>query len=562
MQKTVSVKQISKTGQDLLKSPLLNKGTAFTQEERDLLGLNGLLPSHVETLEQQVERAKASLDRQPTPLAKYVYLRGLMDINETLYYALVAQDLYGILPLIYTPTVGQGCQQFSNIFRQPRGLFLSIADQDRLDQIFANPHLDQVRCIVVTDGERILGLGDQGTGGMGIPIGKLAIYSGCGGIDPASTLPILLDTGTNNQERLDDPMYLGSRHARVRGEAYDQFIEAFVTAVQKRWPNVLLQWEDFHKDNASRLLEKYRDRLCTFNDDIQGTAAIAEASVLAAMRQTGLPLKDQRLVILGGGSAGIGIADLIRKTMVKEGMSDAEARSHFFIVDRNGLVTENSQNLQSFQKAYVQDSKQCASWTLDSQDKVALLDVIRNVKPTVLVGVSGQGGAFSEQAIREMAAHVERPIVFPMSNPTPNAEAQPCDVVRWTDGRAIIATGSPFEPFEYQGKTHYFAQCNNSYIFPGLGLGVIATGAERISDDMFIAAARAVAELSPAATDPNGKLLPELNDMRKVSIHVANAVARQARSEGLIGNLSDAQIASQIEATMWSPEYQPYAVAS
>jgi malate dehydrogenase (oxaloacetate-decarboxylating) len=561
MQKTVTVKSITQTGHELLKSPLLNKGTAFTQEERDELGLNGLLPSHVESLEQQVERAKESLKRQATPLAKYVYLRGLMDINETLYYALVAQDLYGILPLIYTPTVGQGCQQFSNIFRQPRGLFLSIEDQDRLDKIFANPRLDDVRCIVVTDGERILGLGDQGTGGMGIPIGKLAIYSGCGGIDPATTLPILLDTGTNNQERLDDPMYLGSRHERIRGEAYDQFIEAFVTAVQKRWPKVLLQWEDFHKNNASRLLEKYRDRLCTFNDDIQGTAAIAEASVLAAMRQTGTPLKDQRITILGGGSAGIGIADLIRKTMVKEGMSDAEARNHFFIVDRNGLVTENSKNLEPFQQAYIQDSKQCASWTLDSQDKVALLDVIRNVKPTVLIGVSGQGGAFSEQAIREMAAHVERPIVFPMSNPTPNAEAQPCDVVRWTDGRAIIATGSPFEPFEYQGKTHYFAQCNNSYIFPGLGLGVIATGAERISDDMFIASARAVAELSPAATDPDGKLLPELNDMRKVSVHVANAVARQARAEGLIDNISDARIASLIEEAMWSPEYQPYALA-
>ncbi|MBV8046859.1 MAG: NAD-dependent malic enzyme [Paludibacterium sp.] len=558
---TVKVKTVALSGHELLEHPLLNKGTAFTQEERDMLGLNGMLPAQVETLDEQVERALQTLRAQPDALAGYVYLRSLMDINETLYYAVVERDLYGILPLIYTPTVGQGCQEFSHIFRRPRGLFLRMADQDRLDEIFASDRLDHVRCIVVTDGERILGLGDQGMGGMGIPIGKLAIYTACGGIDPATTLPIMLDTGTNNPERLNDPMYLGARHERARGEAYDNFIDAFVQAVKRRWPNVLLQWEDFHKNNATRLLEKYRDQLCTFNDDVQGTASIAAGTLLAAVQQTGVPLTEQRIVILGGGSAGIGIADLIMRTMVQEGLSEAEARRRFYVVGRRGLVTERTDNLEPFQQAWAQDSAQLAGWAVDQPGQAMLLDVVRNVHPTVLVGVSGQAGAFPEAVIREMASHCQRPVVFPLSNPTSCVEAQPADIVRWTDGRAIVGTGSPFEPFDHQGERHYFAQCNNSYIFPGVGLGVIACGARRISDEMFIAASRAVAELSPALSEKGGKLLPALTDMRKVSRHVALAVARQARAEGVMPQMTDRQISEAIDATMWRPAYQPYALS-
>jgi malate dehydrogenase (oxaloacetate-decarboxylating) len=558
MNTPVKVKPVGLTGHELLENPLLNKGTAFTQEERDMLGLNGMLPARVETLEEQVERALGTLRAQPDALSGYVYLRSLMDINETLYYAVVARDLYGILPLIYTPTVGQGCQEFSHIFRRPRGLFLSLADQDRLDEIFASPRFDRVRCIVVTDGERILGLGDQGMGGMGIPIGKLAIYTACGGIDPSTTLPIMLDTGTNNTDRLDDPLYLGERRPRARGEEYDNFIEAFVTAVKHRWPDALLQWEDFHKNNATRLLEKYRDQLCTFNDDVQGTAAIAVGTLLAAVGATGTPLTEQRVAILGGGSAGIGIANLLLRTLVQEGLSEDEARSRFYIIGSDGLVTEKTEGLSPFQRSWVRHSAELATWRLDAPGRAMLLDVVRNVHPTVLIGVSGQGGAFGEAVIREMARHCERPIVFPLSNPTSCVEAVPADVVRWSDGRAIVGTGSPFEPFEHQGKRHHFAQCNNAYIFPGIGLGVIAANAPRISDEMFIAASRAVAELAPAGRDPDGKLLPELDDMRQVSRHVAQAVARQAAKEGLIAMHSEKQRADAINACMWDPVYPPY----
>jgi len=549
---------------EILENPILNKSTAFTQEERDALGLNGLLPPTVETLEEQVARRVAVLKALPTQLDRYVYLRDLQDTNETLYFAVITSDLYNILPIIYTPTVGEGCQKYSQLYRRPRGLFLTPSQQDQLDDILANPRFDNVKCIVVTDGERILGLGDQGAGGMGIPIGKLAIYTGCGGIAPETTLPIVLDTGTNNAERIADPLYMGWRHERVRGEAYDNFIEAFVQAVMKRWPDVLLQWEDFHKDNASRLLEKYRDRLCTFNDDVQGTASIAVGALMAAINVTGVPLTEQRVAILGGGSAGIGIADLIKNTMVQQGLSEEEARSRFYIVGRHGLVTEQTGNLADFQKPYCQDSQRAVTenWQLDKAGTVSLLDVMRNAKPTVLVGVSGVAGSFTEAIIREMAKHVARPIVFPMSNPTSCVEALPSDIIQWTDGQAIVGTGSPFEPFEYKGKTHYFAQCNNSYVFPGVGLATIAVSARRITDTMFIAASKAVAELSPANADCDSKLLPPLSDMRKVSLHVAIAVAKQARAEGLTENLSDAQIMEQIKATVWEPAYRPYSVAA
>jgi malate dehydrogenase (oxaloacetate-decarboxylating) len=545
-------------GHDVLENPLLNKSTAFTLEERDAFGLHGLLPQNVEDLQEQVVRRLAGVRALPTDLDRYVFLRDLQDTNETLYYALLTQHLEELLPLIYTPTVGLGCQRFSHIYRRARGLFLSLQHKDRLDQIFSNPRFDGIECIVVTDGERILGLGDQGAGGMGIPIGKLAIYSACGGIDPAHTLPITIDLGTNNAERLADPMYIGARHERVRGQDYDDFIEAFVVAVNKRWPNVLLQWEDFHKNNANRLLDRYRDRLCTFNDDIQGTAAVATGTLLSAVHITGVPLRDQRIAILGGGSAGIGIAELIKRAMMEEGLSEEEARQRFFIVGRYGLVTEQTPNLEAFQQGFLQDSSRCADWKLDEAGRISLLDVVRNAHPTVLVGVAGQPGMFTEQVVREMASHVERPIIFPLSNPTSCVEALPSHLIDWTEGRAIIGTGSPFASYEYSGSTYHFAQTNNSYIFPGVGLAALAVKARRISEGMFLAAAKALAGMSPARQAAGARLLPPLDTMREVSFVIALAVARQAREEGLTGQLSDEKIEELIRAKMWQPQYRPY----
>lgn len=545
------------TAQQILSDPFLNKGTAFTQVERDALGLNGLLPARVETLQEQIARCLSVLKALPSDMDRHLYLRDVQDTNETLYYALVAHDLEALLPVIYTPTVGAVCQQYSHIFQRPRGLLLSIDQKDSLEKILSNPRFDAVECIVVTDGERILGLGDLGVGGMGIPIGKLALYTVCGGLAPEKTLAITLDTGTSNEKCLADPFYLGKRHERVRGQAYDEFIEAFVTAVDKRWPRVLLQWEDFHRQNASRLCEKYRDRLCSFNDDIQGTAAVAVGVLLSAINQTGIPLTEQRIAVVGGGSAGIGISDLLCKTMITMGLTEVEARSRFYIVDRLGLVTDKTPDLATFQQAFTQRTQDIADWALEKPGFIGLLDVMRNAKPSVLVGVSGQAGIFTETVIREMAKHASCPVVLPMSNPTSCIEAQPADVVRWSEGRAIVGTGSPFAPFEFQGKVHHFAQSNNSYIFPGIGLGVLAVGIRRISDAMLIASAQALADLSPARTQKGAQLLPALTDMRKVSCHVAMAVAKQARAEGLIENMSDAQIEDRIKATLWEPSYKP-----
>ncbi len=544
------------TSQALIEDPLLNKGTAFSQAERDAFKLNGYFADVVETLDTQVARSIETIRALPTNLDRYVYLRDLQDTNETLYFAVITRNLDELLPMIYTPTVGAGCQQYHHIFRRPRGLFISYPNRAKMDEILANPRYDNVECIVVTDGERILGLGDQGVGGMGIPIGKLAIYTGCGGIAPDTVLPITLDTGTNNAERIADPLYFGWKHERVRGEEYDSFIDQFVEAVKKRWPNVLLQWEDFHKNNANRLLDKYRDALCTFNDDIQGTASVATGTLLSAIQITGKSLKDQRVAILGGGSAGVGIADLIRMAMVAEGLSDEEARKRFFIVGRYGLVTEKTPNLDTFQLGFRQDSKLIDGWDVAEAGKASLYEVIKFAKPTVLVGVAGQPGMFTEEIIREMGKHTERPIVFPLSNPTSCVEAQPSDIIKWTEGRAIIGTGSPFLPFDFEGKTYHFAQTNNSYIFPGVGLGTLAVGAKRVTDAMFLAAARALAELSPAKTNPGDRLLPTLDRMREVSSHIAVAVAKQAMAEGLAPKMDDAAIKAAIKAKTWEPVYK------
>ncbi|MGF1623909.1 MAG: NAD-dependent malic enzyme [Alphaproteobacteria bacterium] len=546
------------TGIDLLNQPLLNKGTSFTEEERDLFRLHGLLPPHVGTLAVQVARRLKALRGFATDFERYAFLRELQDTNETLYHALLLQNIEELMPLVYTPTVGEGCQRFSEIWRKPRGLFLSYPNKHRIREILADPRLDGVRVIVVSDGERILGLGDQGAGGMGIPIGKLALYTACAGIHPAVTLPILLDVGTENDERLTDPVYVGWRHARIRNGDYDAFIEEFIAAVTERWPDVLLQWEDFAGANAGRLLARYRDRLCTFNDDIQGTAAVAAGTLLAAINVTGVPLTGQRVALLGAGSAGCGIAGLLLQAMVEAGVPEAEARTRFYAIDRPGLLTEDMNAITDAQRPFVQTRAAVADWRLLEPGTIGLIDVMTNAAPTVLIGVSGQAGAFSEPAIRAMAARVERPVIFPLSNPTSRAEATPEQLMQWTDGRALIGTGSPFPPVDRNGRPAPVDQTNNSYIFPGVGLGVLACGARRISDAMFMAAAKALAALSPAATDREGRLLPPVGALREVSVAVAFAVARQAQAEGLAPPSSEAALAERIRAQVWQPAYRRY----
>jgi malate dehydrogenase (oxaloacetate-decarboxylating) len=550
--------EVSVKGPELLRDPLLNKGTAFSDNERDELDLHGLLPPHVGTLEGQIDRRLKAFRQAQTPFDKYVFLRGLQDANETLFYALLSSHLEELLPIVYTPTVGEACERFSDHYAKPRGLFISWPQRHRIEQILSATRLDPTQVIVVSDGERILGLGDQGAGGMGIPIGKLSLYTACAGIHPARTLPILLDVGTDNEARLTDPLYIGWRQPRVRGQEYDDFIDEFVTAVKRRWPNVLLQWEDFARQNAGRLIDRYRDRLCTFNDDIQGTAAVAAGTLLAAIHATGGSIRDQRIAIFGAGTAGIGIANLLRRLMVSEGMAESEARRAFFAVDRAGLLLDNTPDLLDFQRPFAQSRDAVAGWSLQQPGKIELLDVMNNARPTTLIGVSGQAGAFSEPVVRAMARGVKRPVIFPLSNPTSRSEASPHDLLAWTEERAIIGTGSPFPPVMRGGRLSRTDQTNNSYVFPGVGLGVLAVGARRVSDGMFEAAARALAAASPARTNPDGPLLPPVTALRSVARIVAGAVARAAREEGLCAPLDDLQIDAQIDLTMWRPTYQPY----
>ncbi|MCA9233953.1 MAG: NAD-dependent malic enzyme [Planctomycetales bacterium] len=547
--------EMRKTGAALLEDPLLNKGTAFSLEERQKLRLTGLLPPHVDSLDEQVDRAYEAFCDEPTDLEKHIYLRGLQDENETLFYRLLLGHVDEMMPLVYTPVVGEACQQFSEIYRRPRGVFVAYPNLDQIDDILS--HVErEIDVIVVTDGERILGLGDQGAGGMGIPIGKLSLYSLCGGIHPARTLPVQLDLGTNNRERIDDPRYIGWRHERIRGEQYDAFVERFVEAVAKRFPRVLLQWEDFASVDAERILAKYRDRLCTFNDDIQGTAAVTSGAVWAAVEAVGGQLSDQRILMLGAGSAGVGITKQLISSMIADGVAEAEARRRFFVVDQNGLLHDQRTDLDDLLKTLAQPVSELAGWDCDvSAATPSFADVVRNAKPTVLIGATGHAGAFPEAVIREMAKHTPRPIIFPLSNPTSRAEAQPADLLQWTDGRAVIATGSPFAPVEYEGRTHVIAQCNNCYIFPAMGLGILAAGASRVTDGMFVAAAAALRECSPALSDPRASLLPPLNKIRDTARHIGLAVAKQALQDGVANACSEQQLAERIEQTMWTPQY-------
>ena len=554
--------EVDVTGPELLRDPLLNKGTAFSDAERDELGLHGLLPPHVGSLEDQLTRRVRAFHGQDDDLERYTYLRSLQDTNETLFYALLGAHLEEMLPIVYTPTVGQGCERFSDLWSKPRGLFISWPQRHRIEQILSDPRLDDTEVIVVSDGERILGLGDQGAGGMGIPIGKLSLYTACAGIHPATTLPILLDAGTDNEARLADPLYLGWRNHRVRGQEYDDFVESFVSAVIRRWPHVLLQWEDFAQQNAGKLLERYRDRLCTFNDDIQGTAAVAAGTLLSAMQATGGTMHDQRIVIFGAGTAGIGIASLLQRLMVDAGMTETEAHSRFYAVDKPGLLVDDMPQIKAFQRPFTQRRVAVAGWKLEAPGRISLLDVMNNANPTTLIGVSGQPGAFSEPVVRAMARGALRPVIFPLSNPTARSEATPHDLLAWTDGRAIVGTGSPFPVVSRDGQTWKVDQTNNSYVFPGVGLGVLATRARRVTDRMFEVAARTLAEVSPAkkagAFGPGSPLLPPVTELRAVAVLVARAVARMARNEGLCEPITDAQIDARIEAKMWQPRYLPY----
>jgi malate dehydrogenase (oxaloacetate-decarboxylating) len=541
-------------GFTLLNHPRLNKGTAFTEEERDAFDLHGLLPPHIGTLEEQIARRKQVFDSLKTPFEKYSFMRDLQDINETLFYALITSHVREMMPIVYTPTVGEGCQRFSEIWRKPRGLFLSYPNRDRIEKILSHKRYDNVKCIVVSDGERILGLGDQGAGGMGIPIGKMALYTALGGIHHANCLPVLLEVGTDNEERLANPIYIGWRHKRVRGQEYDDFIETFVSAVQNRWPHVLLQWEDFAGSNAARLLAKYRDRLCTFNDDIQGTAAVVLATLLAAMKASGVALQDQRIAILGFGSAGIGIANLLVRSLMEFGLSAREARARIYALGRPGLLVEGADPIHSEQIDYVRPAQDVAGWQVGDPKQISLEEVVRNAKITALIGVAGKAGMFTEDAVRAMTKNAQRPIVFPLSNPTSKSEAMPEDILQWTDGKALIGTGSPFAPVHYCSRDICIDQTNNSYIFPGLALGIIAARARRVSDPMIMTAAQTLAKLSPIEQDRNASLLPPMAESRQISRVIAAAVAHQAIAEGL-SDLTDNTVDAAVVANVWDPKY-------
>lgn len=544
-------------GTALLESPIFNKGIAFTDAERDAYGLHGLLPPHVDTLEEQIERAYGAFCEEESPLHQHIYLRQLQDTNEVLFYRLLMQHIDEMLPIIYTPTVGLACQRFSSIYRRPRGLFIAYPDRGNIRKILANRPVGAIDVIVVSDGERILGLGDQGAGGMGIPIGKLSLYTLMGGIHPERTLPILLDVGTNNQERLQDPLYVGWRHERITGQHYLDFVEEFVTAVQEELPDVCLQWEDFASTHARQLLETYRDRLLTFNDDIQGTAAVALGALLGALNATGQTLGEQQVVLLGAGSAGMGVADYLRAAMIKQGLSDDEARSRIYLIDKEGLLHDGRTDLLTEQIPYAHPWSRVADWSETRQGNIGLAEVINEVRVTLLIGLSAVTGAFTQAIVEKMASRVECPIIFPLSNPTSQAEATAEDLIHWTSGKALVATGSPFAPVSFEGQTLSISQCNNVYIFPAVGLALISGGARRVTDTMMIAAAEALGELSPAIHDAHAGLLPPLREARQVIAVIALAIALQAIRDGVAPAQDEAALIEAIQANQWEPDYYP-----
>jgi malate dehydrogenase (oxaloacetate-decarboxylating) len=542
-----------KRGQARLFDALTTKGTAFTVDERRKFGLLGLLPPAVKTLAQQVEHCWHEFSTRRDDLDKHIYLRALQDRNETLFYRLLREHIAETLPIVYTPTVGEACERFSEIYRRPRGLFVSYADRDCLDEVIGNRPRRDPDVIVVTDGQRILGLGDQGIGGMGIPIGKLSLYTLIGSIDPARTLPIVLDVGTDNVELLDDPQYLGWRHRRIDDDEYYAFIDKFVATVHKQLPNVLLQWEDFATAHALPILARYRDTLLTFNDDIQGTAAVALGALHGAAKIAGRPLSQQQVVMLGAGSAGIGVLDMIRQQMVNEGLSEQAALERIWVVDVVGLLTDDRADLSSAQHKFAQPAQRAALWGLSGPAQLA--DVVHHVDVGVLLGLSTAAGAFTEDIVRELASKTDRPIIFPLSNPTSRAEAHPAELDHWTEGRALIATGSPFAPLQRNGVQRPIAQCNNVYIFPAIGLAVTAAQATRVTDSMMRVAAATLGDASPALVDPDQPLLPAWADVPDVAVRIAHAVAVQAVADGVAPQRSNEELAQRITEVRWTPDY-------
>ena len=539
----------SARGVHVLNDPSLNKGTAFTLDERRSLGLDGLLPTAVETLERQLRRTAEEYAKFHTDMERHIYLRQLQDHNDVLFHAFLVSNLTDVMPIVYTPTVGAACEQFSHIYRRPHGLFVSYRDRQRMSEQF-DSFARNVDVIVVTDGERILGLGDQGIGGMGIPIGKLSLYSAVGGITPARTLPVILDVGTNNRERLNDPLYVGWRHERIDDEEYYDFVDQFVENVKRRFPHALLQWEDFAQRHAAPILLRYRDELLSFNDDIQGTAAVTLAALRSAFRSLGSRLSDHRFCIVGAGSAGTGIAQMIRDVIAAESGVD-DPVSLIFMTDRKGLIHDGRDDLTASKRAFAQPDSVIATWGV--RGTPSLEDVVANARPTVLVGVSGQPGLFSESVVRQMLEWTSRPIVMPMSNPTSSSEGVPSDILRWTGGRALVATGSPFDDVDVGGSPIRISQSNNVYVFPGVGLGVILAKARKVTDAMLVAAAASLAEDAPGK--PEEGLLPPIESVAQTSRHVALAVAKAARDEGVADEFTDEESQRRLEAHYWTPVY-------
>lgn len=550
-----AVLQVSARGRLILVHPMANRGTAFTIQEREQLGLSGLLPSRVTTIEEQMRRSYAQYLRSPSPLAKFIQLAQLRDRNEVLFYRLLSEHLEEMLPIIYTPTIGEAIERFSHEYTGARGVFLSIDHPEQVERSLMDFEMDadDVDLVVVTDSEGILGIGDQGIGGFQIAVGKLGVYTAAAGIHPRRAIPVVLDVGTDNLGLLNSDLYLGERHARVRGERYDEFIELFVQTVTRLFPNAMLHWEDFGAGNAHRILQRYSGSICTFNDDIQGTAAVVLAAVLAAVRLTGVPLPQHRVVIHGAGTAGVGIADLIREAMARAGTPPEDTHAAFYTLNSRGLVVEDSEGVRDFQRPYARTRAEVAGWTVADPHRITLEEVVREVRPTILIGTSARHGAFSEEVVTTMAAHCERPIIMPLSNPTSRSEAHPADVLAWTEGRALIATGSPFGTIRHGETYHTIAQANNALIFPGLGLGVSVVRATRVSDEMIYAAADALAGLMNEYR-PGASLLPSMSDLRVVAATVAKAVAETAERQGLARRPMTNPI-NDIYQRMWKPEY-------
>jgi malate dehydrogenase (oxaloacetate-decarboxylating) len=550
-----AVLQIGARGRLVLVHPMANRGTAFTLDEREQLGLSGLLPSRVTTIEEQLRRTYAQYSRSPSPLAKFIQLTQLRDRNEVLFYRLLSEHLEEMLPIIYTPTIGEAIERFSHEYTGARAVFLSIDHPELVEQSLRDFELDaeDVDLVVVTDSEGILGIGDQGIGGVQIALGKLGVYTAAAGIHPRRAIPIVLDVGTDNLGLLNSDLYLGERHARVRGERYDEFIDLFVQTVTRLFPNAMLHWEDFGAGNAHRILNRYTDEICTFNDDIQGTAAVVLAAVLAAVRLTGMPLAEHRVMIYGAGTAGVGVADLIREAVRRAGVSDEDSYRQFWAFNSRGLIIEDGKGVRDFQRPYARARADVAGWTVVDPARISLVEAVREVKPTILIGTSAQHGAFSEDVVRAMAEHCEQPIIMPLSNPTSRAEAQPSDLLEWTDGQALIATGSPFGTIRHGEIYHTIAQANNALIFPGLGLGVSVVRAERVTAEMIYAAADALAGLMNEYR-PGASLLPSMSDLRVVAATIAKAVAETAEDQGLARRPMTNPIAD-IYQRMWKPEY-------